>query len=106
MNLTSTKDLESLKDFYSNYTTKSNTEKNLLFTYYLEYEMELTDITIDHLYTCYETVGAKPPGAFVQGIHDASSKKHWLDTSSLDDIKVTHNGRTHLKHDMLKAEVK
>jgi len=95
--------LQSLRDFYSSYIVKSNYDKNLIFTYYLERIMKLKDITLDHIFTCYRTVGVKVPGAFEQSLWDTSSKKHWLDTESLDNIKVTALGIHFIENEMTKS---
>jgi len=64
LDLTGGKDLESLKDFYSKYNVSSNLEKNLVFSYYLEQKKGLSNITIDHIFTCYRTLVEKVPKAF------------------------------------------
>lgn len=94
---------ERLKDFYTLYSTKTNYEKNLIFVYYLQHKLEITDINVDHVFTCYREISSiKMPGALRQSLIDTSSGKGWFDTSNMDNIKVTVKGMNHIEHDMLK----
>ena len=97
----------SLKEFYRKYTAKSYFEKNLVFCYYLQEEIKKTPITVDHVFTCYRHIPRiKVPKAFVQSLLDTSSRKGWLDTSSLDNITVPIGGTNHLENDLPEAEDK
>ncbi len=94
-----------LKDFYEQYSAKSNFEKNLVFCYYLQQVIEHTPITVDHVFTCYRHIkGIKSPMALAQSLLDTSHHKGWIDTSSLEDIKVPIAGINYLEHDLGKAE--
>jgi len=92
-----------LKDFYAQFTASSNFERNLIFVYYLQHELELTDITVDHVFTCYRDVQVKAPEALQQSLWDTSNRRGWLDTSKAEDIKVTVPGMNYLEHDMPRA---
>jgi hypothetical protein len=95
----------SLKDFYEQYSPKSNFEKNLVFCYYLQQVIEHTPITVDHVFTCYRHIkGIKPPKALAQSLLDTAHHKGWIDTSSLENIEVSIAGINHLEHDLAKAE--
>ncbi len=95
---------KSLSDFYNQYSPNSNLEKNLIFAYYLQQEIKLNSITVDHIFTCYRNVsGIKTPGALQQSLIDTARNKGWLDTTSLSDIKVSIVGINHIEHDMKKA---
>ncbi|WP_240221732.1 hypothetical protein [Rheinheimera hassiensis] len=93
---------ERLKDFFSQYKISSNYERNLIFVYYLQHRLNLQNITIDHIFTCYRDVGVKVPSALQQSLWDTSKHKGWLDTSKGEDIKVTVPGMNHLEHDLKK----
>ena len=92
-----------LKDFYEGYAVKSNLERNLVFVYYMQHELELTGITDDHVYTCYRNVGVKLPGALRQSLLDTSSRNGWIDTSDMKNIRTATPGVNHLEHDLPKA---
>lgn len=103
LNLAEQGDKPSLKDFYSEYTPSNNFERNLIFVYYLQNIAKLTAITTNHIFTCYRHVGVKIPGAFKQSLWDTASQKGWIDTGSLEDIKLTTQGINYIEHDMAKV---
>lgn len=95
----------SLKDFYGQYSAKSNFEKNLVFCYYLQQVIEHTPITEDHVFTCYRHIKEiKTPKALAQSLLDTAHHKGWIDTSSLENIKVPIAGINHIEHDLAKKE--
>jgi hypothetical protein len=79
---------------------RSNFEFNTVAVYYLTEKLELTDVTADHIFTCYDHVNERVPTAFAQSIRDTSGKKGWLDVSSWDNIKLTPKGRNLVTHDL------
>ena len=91
--------VERLKDYFAKYSTNSNLVRNLIFVYYLQNELKISGITIDHVFTCYRDVGVKVPGALQQSLWD-TRKKGWLDTKNSEDIKVTVHGLNYLEHDL------
>lgn len=104
LDLTGGKDNQSLRDFYKQYTPSNNMENNLIFAYYLEHVIGDIDISVDHLFTCYRHIsGLKVPKALQQSCIDTASRKGWLDTTTLSDIKVPVAGINHIEHDMKKA---
>ena len=103
LNLAGQGDKPSLKDFYSNYTPSNNLERNLIFVYYLQNIAKVTAIITNHVFTCYRHVGVKIPGAFKQSLWDTASQKGWIDTSSLEDIKLATQGINYIEHDIAKV---
>lgn len=92
-----------LKDFHAQYLVTSNLERNLIFAYYLQHKLGLSDITLNHVFTCYREVGVKVPGALLQSLRDTANRRGWLDTSITDDLKVTVTGMNYLEHDLKKG---
>lgn len=93
-----------LKDFVKKYAKLRNAmEWNALFVYYLSRELTITPITIDHVYTCYKHIGARVPTVLTQSLWDTARRKGTVDTSSLDDIKLTTAGENWVDHDLPKA---
>lgn len=92
-----------LKDFVARFVLKTNMERNLAFVYFMQHEMELANIAENHIFTCYRHIGVKVPGALRQSLFDTSSAKGWVNTSHMDDIRVTTIGMNHLEHDLPKA---
>ncbi len=96
----------SLRDFYDQYLPINFMEKNLIFCYYLEHEINIAPITVNHVFTCYRKLEIKAPTALYQSLKDTASRKGWLDTSSLENIKVPTAGTNYIEHDMKKANNK
>jgi hypothetical protein len=94
---------ESLKDFYQKYNAKSNLEKNLIFTYYLQNIAAVDNITVSHIFSCYRHMGFKVP-LFPQTLIDTKIRKGWIDTSNSNNLKVTREGMNFLEHDMPKKD--
>jgi len=94
----------SLRDFYAKYIPSSNFERNLIFTYYLSNKINLSKITLDHIFTFYRDIpNTKAPNALHQSLIDTSKRKGWIDTASTEDIKVTVPGINYLEHDLPKS---
>ncbi len=68
--------------------------------YYLEKIMNLQNITIDHVYTCYKNINKRPPNNLVQCFKDASGKRFgYIDFSDRANIKIPHIGVTLVEND-------
>lgn len=93
-----------LKDFYGQFSPKSNFEKNLIFCYYLQNKINHSPITMDDVFTCYRHIAEiKAPGALKQSLYDTASIRGWIDTSSLENIVVPIAGINYLEHDLAKS---
>ena len=100
--LTAEGDKPSLKEFYSKKGPKSNYERNVVFCYYLLKIREIKQIGINHIYTCYKEVQQRIPTLSVS--LSETSKKGWLDTSDMSDIKVSPRGENYVEHDLPKVK--
>ena len=92
---------EPLKDFYSKKNTQSALEKNTVFIYYLSKIADTKNINLNHIYSCYKEVGEKMPVALKQSLADTSSKKGWVDTKSMNDIKITLKGEGLVERELI-----
>ncbi|MEW8680453.1 MAG: hypothetical protein AB2536_00950 [Candidatus Thiodiazotropha endolucinida] len=95
---------ESLRDYCAKYLIKTNMERNLVFSYYLENIIGVKDFGVNHIFTCYRNIpGTKIPGNLKQSIYDTSAKG-WIAVKSIDDdISVPVMGINHIEHDLPKA---
>ncbi len=99
------KDKKTLRDFYQEKSPLSNIESNAVFVYYLEKVLNLTGITIDHIFSCYKEVNLRTPMNLRQSIFDtASSRYGYLDTSNMQDIKVIVRGENLVEHDLPRSK--
>lgn len=94
-------DPQSLKSFYSSKKPQSALQKNAIFVYYLDKIAVIKNINLNHIYTCYKEVGEKMPQALKQSLADTSSKKGWVDTKSMADIKITIKGESLVEHELI-----
>lgn len=92
---------EPLKDFYAKKTPRSALEKNTVFIYYLSKIADIKNISLNHIYSCYKEVGEKLPSALKQSLADTSSKKGWIDTKSMNDIKITLKGEGLVERELI-----
>lgn len=65
----------SLNEFMATKRTSSNVQITTLFIYYLEQILDIKDITIDHVFTCYKHMEYYIPKNLQQNLTDASSSK-------------------------------
>lgn len=92
----------SLKDFYSQKKPGTNYERNAVFSYFLLKIKEIKPIGISHIYTCYKEVKQRVPSLSVS--LSETSKKGWLDTSDMSDIKITPRGENLVELDLPKIK--
>lgn len=83
---------DSLKNFVSKYKASVSAEYNLVFVYYLQKIIGEKNIGSNHIYTCYKDLKIKFPSNIRQSLIDTKSRKGWIDTSNMNDIKVTTVG--------------
>ena len=97
---------KSLKDFFSQFLSKTFFEKNLLFIYYLERLLHVDGIGINHIYTCYKNAGEKVPGNLYQSLVDTKNQKGWIESKEINNLRITIAGENYVEHDFKKAEIK
>lgn len=95
---------ESLKDFIAKFELSSNMEKNLAFTYYLQNILDVPDISVNHIFSCYRHLGYKIP-LLPQTLFDTKARKGWIDTANINNIKITREGINFLEHELIKELV-
>lgn len=93
---------DSLKEFINKRNLKSSMELNAAFVYYLDKIVGCTDITPDHVYTCYNIVNKKYPSKLRRNLTDKKRRKAWIETSDMENIKITPTGENFVKNDSLK----
>ena len=96
---------ESLRDYYGQFKAKTNFERNLIFSYYLEHELGMESFGIDEIFTCYRNIqNLKIAGNLKQSLYDTRSKG-WINVTSVEDgISVPVSGLNHIEHDLERNE--
>ena len=98
----SPKGQESLKDFIEKRDANNARKLNAIFVYYLQKIAGVENITPNHVYTCFKQMGKKIPTNMPQSLFDTKHVKGWIDTSNLNDIKISPAGENFVEHDSLK----
>lgn len=96
------KDKESLRGLTSALSISKAQEYNTVFVYYLERILGLSGITPDHIFTCYKHLEIKPPSNLRQSLFDTRSRKGWINTTSINDLKITAEGINKVEFDFKK----
>ena len=91
---------KSLEDFAEIKKPRSFYEKCAVSAYYLKYELALSAITESHVYTCFKYMKWRGPTNLSNTLALTASHYGWLDTSNLQDIKVTPMGENLVEHDL------
>lgn len=91
---------KSLKAFVQDKQPKTQHDKNATAVYYLRETLGITKVTVDHVFTAYKDMGWREPGNLANSLALTASRKRFLDTASLDDIKLTPPGRNHVSQDL------
>lgn len=101
-------DKKPLKEFYDEKAPSTNIETNTVFVYYLEKLLNIKNITVDHIYTCYkEVVRLRVPGNLKQSIVDTASNRYgYLNGADMQDIKLNVRGENLVEHDLPKTKAK
>lgn len=91
---------KSLKDFVGEKKPTISYDRNVVSLYYLENELGITPVTLAHIYTCYHEMNWRLPTDFANSLAVTSSQKRYMDTSNMDDIKLTPSGLNRVVHDL------
>ena len=94
---------QSLRTFYEAKNPGNTMEQNAVYVYYLQMIAGIDNITPDHIYSCYKNIGIKVP-AIRQSLMNTAFHKGYVDTSSLDAIKLATPGENFVEQDLPKAE--
>jgi hypothetical protein len=93
----------SLKDYVAQYSPKTKMERNVVFVGYLKDILQIENVSIDHVWTCYSSLRLKYPGNPQQSAYDTSAKG-WLNVPSLNNISVSIAGKNWLRDILNKVE--
>ena len=94
----------SLKDFVSEKNPSSNVQKTTVFVYYLQNMLNIEDITIDHIFTCYKTMGFRMPNNLQQNLTDTCSSKYGYVSRKNGKYTMTVVGNNYIEFDINKAD--
>ena len=104
LDLASKDDIPSLEDFYKNKKPSSAMESNTVFIYYLKKLRNISNIGVNHVYSCYKSVNAKAPKALYQSLVDTRGEKGWIITTNMDDIGIGIAGENFVELELQKTK--
>ena len=104
LDLSGTDSIKSLKDFMEEKKPASNVQKTTAFVYYLQNFLELEEITIDHIFTCYKSMNYRIPNNLQQYLSDTSSSKYGYINRKDGKYSLTIIGSNLIEHDLPKGE--
>jgi hypothetical protein len=91
---------DSLKDFAEKKKPKTNHDRNVVSVYYLQKIAGIDAVSVNHVFTCFKDMGWREPANLANSLALTANRKRYLDTSNLDDIRLTPAGRNHVEHDL------
>lgn len=95
-------DGKSLKDFIAGKNVTSNVQKTTAFVYYLENILNIEEITIDHIFTCYKSMGFRMPNNLQQNLSDTSSSRYGYISRKGSKYTMTVVGTNYIEFDLNK----
>ena len=91
---------ESLRDFFTEKSPKKQWEMIVVFIYYMQKELEIQNITPNHVYTCFKDVNKKASVDIPQGVRNVASRQGYIDSKNGDDLVMTVPGENFVEHDL------
>jgi hypothetical protein len=80
----------------------TNEERNLVFLHYLQYTLNLKDITMDHIYTCYKAARIRAPLNIANSIQATADQQHWIKINKNGHLSLTSAGKLYVEKNLPK----
>lgn len=86
---------KSLNEFCAQYNMKTNMDRNVVFVAYLSDELELENVTISHVWSCYVHMKIKLPKDMAASLRDTGKDKFGarLNASLLENLSLSVPGK-------------
>lgn len=86
-----------LKDFCQSKNPTTDLHKYLVVMAWLKDQLGITNVTIDHIYTCFDWMSWKVPGDPGQPLRDMKAKKNWISKGEgPGEYCLNHRGKNEL----------
>lgn len=103
LNLRGDGSIPSFKEFFDEKSPSGAKQINAVAVYYLKKIIGISEVTLDHVYTCYSEVKKKPPTAFRQSFIDTKNKEGWIEFNEEGYLEIPHRGTVYVEHDLPKG---
>lgn len=90
----------SFEQFIADKSPSSNQDKYAVAVYWLQHIAEVPAVSWHHVATVYRLGPWREPDDVKAGLRVTASRKATIDTSNMDDIKTTPQGRNFVEHDL------
>lgn len=104
LNLRGGNGTKGLNAFVTEKNPLSNIDRSTVFVYYLENLLKVSEVTIDHVYTCYKELGLRVPGNLQQNLTDIASSKNGYLNRKDGKYTMTIKGSNFVEQDLPKKE--
>lgn len=91
---------QSFVEFAGEKEPKNNYEKSIVSVYWLARIAEHESVGLKQVLTCYRTIPWKVPADLANQLQSTAATKGWLDTSNMEDIKLTVSGEQYVEIDL------
>lgn len=95
---------QSLKNFVAKKNPKTNIQKTTVFLYYLQHILNIEEITIDHIFTCYKNMGYRMPNNLPQNLNDVCGSRYGYANRTDGKLSMTVIGDNYIEHDINNEE--
>lgn len=104
LNLRGDKSIPSFVTFVDDKKPGSAKEFNAVVVYYLQKMLGLSEVTLNHAYTCYAEMRRRPPEAFRQSFIDTKNREGWVEFDAEGNLRIPHRGSVFVEHDLPRPE--
>jgi hypothetical protein len=91
---------KTFKAFADEKQPQTHHERCVVAVHYLKNTLGIDGVTVDHVFSCYRDMNWRLPTNFANSLQVTSSLKGWLDTSDMDNIRLTVPGTNFVEHDL------
>ena len=102
LDLAATESHPSLVEFMDSKFPITNEERNLVFIYYLQYNLKQKSITPDHVYTCYRKAKIRAPLDLLHSLQATAGHRKWIKIAKNGHITATAAGKQYLENQLPK----
>jgi hypothetical protein len=91
---------ESFREFAGGKKPTTNLKKCTVAVYYLTQVLGVAGVDPNHVFTCFKDAKWRVPADLHTTLAETASRDGWLDTSDMDNIRLTPRGETMVEHDL------
>ena len=98
--LSSKEEVDSLRRYFEEKRPSSHIETFAVLTLWLRNNKDMSDASIDEMWSLYKVLGLRQPKNLIQTFRDGKSKKSYFESSDNGRYFITSYGETFVDHDL------